>query len=611
MTQAATVASKIDNMRTSNVSGAQFKRSYDVSPDEKKSLDNFDTRWAKLPDFDEMAGKSAVGENATGSRSPKLQEDEEYTMVGDFSRLERATSFVRDSNTAMKSNLGGGLSEIGSNDQSVSEKSSTTEDTDSEFEVMNWLLKNLPQLDEEDAVNYFVSLLEDGFDSTDMLDEVLEEDLYFMKVEHQVLLMKNLAVEEDEVSEAATVETKTTTFSESVDNMKKELEEASAWVAEKVEDAEDRRIAAELAEEVMDDAKEKEPAGNKRALNYEEDDEYTDITRANFGGRASLSSATPSLFEKDPTEDGKKPFSWQLDVRKEVTKGDDEEVESSDSRSPASFSDLPAEAKQLFQATPPVAVELEGRAAVSASVMEKRRSVKTTKEGSKSRPLFQATPPLMIELKEGMTAEEAALAREERLSGVPPKVDQTTTPISSQITEGMTADEAEAARSFRLATPAASSTPSVAATKEIQKEQKDENIPPPRGELHEEYIARGFTTEQAQKLKDYYTTWTIGPSHEMKFTSVFTCPMSGEHFASGIMDSGEVWGGWVWYKNKKHAMNAAAAKALDCFAFRESSARGSFLQRCDDEPYFEDETPTLSLPPNVVLPTELIQPDNS
>jgi hypothetical protein len=54
-----------------------------------------------------------------------------------------------------------------------------------------------------------------------------------------------------------------------------------------------------------------------------------------------------------------------------------------------------------------------------------------------------------------------------------------------------------------------------------------------------------------------------------------------------------------------------ACGAIMMVPFRESSARGSFLQRCDDEPYFEDESPTLSLPPNVVLPTELIQPDNS
>ena len=623
VTQAATVASRnynpylnkngfnaIDSMRTSNASGAQFKRSHDVSPEEKERLENLDTKWAKLPDFDEMTGKSAVGENATGSRSPKRQEEEEYTMVGDFSRLERATSSVKDTITTTKSNLRD-LSEIGLNDQPISGESSKTgeEDSDSEFEVMNWLLKNLPQLDEEDAVNYFVSLLEDGFDSTDMLDVVLEEDLYFMKEEHQILLMKNLSVEEDEGEEAAAEETNTTAFSESVDSMKTELEETSSWLAGKVEEVEDRRIATELTEEEMDDAEEKEPADKRRASSTTkgDDDEYTDITRANFAERASLSSATPPLFDKESSteEDDKEPFSWQLDVRKEVTKGDDESFD--DASSDSSFSDLQTESNQLFQATPPVVVELKEGTNVQESVIEERRSVKATNVDSKSQPLFQATPPLMVELKEGMTAEEAALAREERLSGESAKVDQT--PLSSQITEGMTAEEAEVARSTRqTASDASPDGPSVEAPKEIQK---GENMSPPRGELYQEYIARGFSTEQAQKLKDYYTTWSIGPSHEMKFTSAFTCPMSGEHFSSGIMDSGEIWGGRVWYKNKKQAMNAAAAKALDCFTFRKNDS-GSSLQRCDDEPYFEDEMPTLSLPPpNVVLPTEVIQPDNT
>eukprot|EP00984_Skeletonema_dohrnii_P013257 scaffold5464_cov97-Skeletonema_dohrnii-CCMP3373.AAC.1 len=346
MTQAATVASRnnnpylnkngfnaIDNMRTSNASGAQFKRSHDVSPEEKKRLDNLDTKWAKLPDFDEMVGKSAVGENAAGSRSPKRseQEDEEYTMVGDFSRLERATSFVRDSNTATRSGLSG-LADSGANDQpaAAAEESLTTEeeDADSEFEVMNWLLKNLPQLDEEDAVNYFVSLLEDGFDSTDMLNEVLEEDLYFMREEHQILLMKNRAVEEDEGEEI---------------DIDTELEEESSWVAEEFEDV---QIPTEFAEEEVDDEEEIELGEDSR--DEGDDDEYTDITRANFGERASLSSATPSLFDKEsPAED--EPFSWQLDVRKEATD------ESLDEISLDSFSGESAESNQLFQATPPVA----------------------------------------------------------------------------------------------------------------------------------------------------------------------------------------------------------------------------------------------------------------
>ena len=54
----------------------------------------------------------------------------------------------------------------------------------------------------------------------------------------------------------------------------------------------------------------------------------------------------------------------------------------------------------------------------------------------------------MAKVVEGMTAEEASLAREQRLSGdhdIP--VDM---PAVTQIVEGMTAEEAEAARTTRL-----------------------------------------------------------------------------------------------------------------------------------------------------------------
>ena len=56
----------------------------------------------------------------------------------------------------------------------------------------------------------------------------------------------------------------------------------------------------------------------------------------------------------------------------------------------------------------------------------------------------------MVEVVEGMTAEEAALVRAQRLSGSPIIEAADEKPVPSQITEGMTAEEAEAARSTRL-----------------------------------------------------------------------------------------------------------------------------------------------------------------
>ena len=51
-------------------------------------------------------------------------------------------------------------------------------------EVMQWLLTKLPGLCEEDAVSYFNRLLEEGFDSNEMLGHIERDDLGFMSEEH-------------------------------------------------------------------------------------------------------------------------------------------------------------------------------------------------------------------------------------------------------------------------------------------------------------------------------------------------------------------------------------------------------------------------------------------
>ena len=47
-----------------------------------------------------------------------------------------------------------------------------------------------------------------------------------------------------------------------------------------------------------------------------------------------------------------------------------------------------------------------------------------------------------------------------------------------------------------------------------------------------DYIKKGLTSAHAQNLKDYFTMWTNGAKfHKLKFMYVYTCPMTGEHFA--------------------------------------------------------------------------------
>mmetsp|Transcript_454 Transcript_454/g.746 ORF Transcript_454/g.746 Transcript_454/m.746 type:complete len:117 (-) Transcript_454:73-423(-) len=59
-------------------------------------------------------------------------------------------------------------------------------------EVMNWLSLHLPQLQKDDAVRYCDCLIQDGFDSVDMLGDVMEEDLPFMKKAHKRNLIQRM-----------------------------------------------------------------------------------------------------------------------------------------------------------------------------------------------------------------------------------------------------------------------------------------------------------------------------------------------------------------------------------------------------------------------------------
>jgi hypothetical protein len=60
-----------------------------------------------------------------------------------------------------------------------------------EEKLMHWLLTHLPNIEEDDAVQYFNCLVEDGFDSIDV-KEILEEDLSFMKSIHKQALLQSL-----------------------------------------------------------------------------------------------------------------------------------------------------------------------------------------------------------------------------------------------------------------------------------------------------------------------------------------------------------------------------------------------------------------------------------
>mmetsp|Transcript_31500 Transcript_31500/g.57065 ORF Transcript_31500/g.57065 Transcript_31500/m.57065 type:complete len:131 (+) Transcript_31500:176-568(+) len=57
---------------------------------------------------------------------------------------------------------------------------------------------------------------------------------------------------------------------------------------------------------------------------------------------------------------------------------------------------------------------------------------------------------------------------------------------------------------------------------------------------------------------------------KLRFTSIFTCPISGMQFPSGKMKSVKAVekDGVYWYKTNRQAMQAAAANAIDCLSMQ-------------------------------------------
>ena len=129
----------------------------------------------------------------------------------------------------------------------------------------------------------------------------------------------------------------------------------------------------------------------------------------------------------------------------------------------------------------------------------------------------------------------------------------------------------------------------------------------PKMELHQKYH------KQCPQLKKYYTVWDNGETSpdNMRFVCVFTCPLSGERFASGLWGNNvTVEGHEYWYRTKKDAMNAAAARALDCFSLRKYHGTDKRpYERCLDAPYLSAaDAPSLpSLHSGVKFPTALGQ----
>jgi len=75
--------------------------------------------------------------------------------------------------------------------QAVSDLEDQVEDEQFD-EVKTWLLSYLPRLSSSDTIRYINVLIEDGFDCLAMLDELIEEDISFMKKAHKRSMSRQL-----------------------------------------------------------------------------------------------------------------------------------------------------------------------------------------------------------------------------------------------------------------------------------------------------------------------------------------------------------------------------------------------------------------------------------
>jgi hypothetical protein len=188
------------DMVSSNFSGAKFKRSSDIPPELKNIKDYYDITTAPMPMVEDMAGRG-------GDRGSRLDNDDPVDVTRTrFSTLERTSSVIRDGNMrASRAWINDSVSSDERTNGSSRNEAASIQYEEEEYDddepgqsspfddVMHWLLTHLPNLQEKDAISYFNHLLEDGFDTVDILKELLEEDLYFMKKGHRRAMLRSIS----------------------------------------------------------------------------------------------------------------------------------------------------------------------------------------------------------------------------------------------------------------------------------------------------------------------------------------------------------------------------------------------------------------------------------
>jgi hypothetical protein len=367
--------------------------------------------------------------------------------------LSRNVSSVRDALSASK--VRAHREGVAEYDQRSNERLDSTRD-----EVESWLLLRLPNLDSDKVEVYAERLIEDGFDSEDMLEELTEDDLVFMEGEHKHSLIINdwLLSHLPDLEDTVVTSYSTHLIDDGFDSldMLKELTEEDLQFMKTAH----RRVLAKCLEEEQTNASIREDETGVVSV----DNECFDITRDSFPARPSLAS--------DPNH-------------------------------------------HLRRST--------RREPVVSQVFETSRERIKDENFDITRDSFPIRPSLADAHHHHMS-----LSLPERSRGVESRADPIFEVVSSM--DVLSANAADP--KHQVSTKASEKRDTAEANEERHKEYIV-NRKVPRAELYQFYIKKGFTSEQASELKDFYTVWTNDSlPHEKKFTCVFTCPISGEHFLS-------------------------------------------------------------------------------
>lgn len=121
-------------------------------------------------------------------------------LLAKSANARRTISVLRKIENIMERqvDLGGQLVAYKFNPGSSIAEQQTLADDKCFYDVERWILGILPHLRQEDVAYYCKCLISDGFDSFEMLEELMVDDLYFMKKAHKRVVSRRLFKSQEE-----------------------------------------------------------------------------------------------------------------------------------------------------------------------------------------------------------------------------------------------------------------------------------------------------------------------------------------------------------------------------------------------------------------------------